>query len=215
MLGFEPGSTHIIFGQSGSGKTNFIFNLLKNKQTLFNDVPPINIRYYYGIWQNCYEDMQNVIPNIEFIKGLPSEQELMEFTDPNIHSLIVVDDLMNEASKSDVMELIFTRLSHHRFLSCFYILQNGFVQGKNQVTINLNAKYIEVFRSPRSLLQLSYLNSQLFPHMPGLLSAAYTDAMKDSEYGYIIIDLTAKCPDELRLRTKIFPSEQTIVYKDE
>jgi hypothetical protein len=138
----------------------------------------------------------------------------MEFTDPNSHTLIVIDDLMNDACKSNVVELIFTRISHHRFCSCFYILQNAFVQGKNQVSINLNAKYIEVFRSPRSLVQLSLLNTQLFPHMPGILAASYTDAMKEHQYGYIVIDLTPQCPDELRIRSKIFPSEQTIVYKN-
>jgi hypothetical protein len=94
-------------------------------------------------------------------------------------------------------------------------VQNAFIQGRKQITINLNAKYVEVFRSPRSLLQLSYLNSQIFPHTPGLLIKAYQDAMSQDKFGYIIIDLTASCPDELRIRTKIFPSENTIVYKND
>ena len=213
MLGFEPGSMHILFGQSGSGKTNFIKRILQNKEHLFGEQPPSIIKYYYGIWQNTYDQIQEIIENISFQQGLPTEDELLAFTDPEKHSLIIVDDLMDEAANSSVMELLFTRISHHRNCTCFYILQNAFIQGKKQVTINLNTKYMEVFRSPRSLLQLSYLNSQIFPHIPGLLIQAYNDIMKNEQYGYLIIDLTAQCPDELRLRTKIFPMEDTIIYK--
>ena len=70
-----------------------------------------------------------------------------------------------------------------------------------------------MFRSPRSLLQLTYLNNQIFPNNPGLLINSYKDIMNQEPFGYILIDLTAQCPDDLRIRTKIFPSERTIVYK--
>ena len=212
---FQAGSTHIVFGQSGSGKTRFIHRVLKHKRQVFGDRPPVKIQYYYGIWQDFFAEFEKDIDNITFHQGLPTEEELLAFSDPNIHTLIVIDDLMHEACNSQVIELIFTRLSHHRFLSCFYLLQNPFVQGKTQSTINVNAKYIEIFRSPRSLMQLRYLNSQLFPDCPGLLVDSYNDVMKCNQYGYLVIDLTANCPDEIRIRTKVFPGEQTIVYKND
>lgn len=215
MLPFEPGSTHLLFGQSGSGKTKFIQRLLRHKDEIFGDHPPVKILYCYGIWQDTFDELQDEIDIISFQKGLPSEDELMEFTDPNLHTCIIIDDLMHEGCDSEVVELIFTRISHHRFCSCFYILQNAFIQGKKQVTINLNAKYIEVFRSPRSLLQLNYLNNQIFPNYPALLSKSYYDVMKEDMYGYLVVDLTAQCPDELRIRTRIFPLEKTIIYKNE
>ena len=213
MLEFNPGSTHILSGQSGSGKTRFILRVLQNMDKIFGEHPPLKIRYYYGIWQDNYDQMKREIENISFQQGLPSEEELMNFTDPKSHTMIIIDDLMDEACNSQVVELIFTRISHHRFCSCFYIVQNAFVQGKKQMTINLNTKYVEVFRSPRSLLQLTYLNNQIFPNNPGLLINSYKDIMNQEPFGYILIDLTAQCPDELRIRTKIFPSERTIVYK--
>ena len=213
MLEFNPGSTHILSGQSGSGKTRFILRILQNIDKIFGEHPPLKIRYYYGIWQDNYDQMKREIENISFQQGLPSEEELMNFTDPKTHTMIIIDDLMDEACNSQVVELIFTRISHHRFCSCFYIVQNAFVQGKKQMTINLNTKYVEVFRSPRSLLQLTYLNNQIFPNNPGLLINSYKDIMNQEPFGYILIDLTAQCPDDLRIRTKIFPSERTIVYK--
>ena len=127
---FQPGSTHIVFGQSGSGKTRFIFKVLQHRHQLFEEKPPCKIRYYYGIWQDFFSEIEKDTDNITFHQGLPSEEELLEITDPNSHTLIIIDDLMHEACNSQVVELIFTRLSHHRFLTCFYLLQNLFVQGK-------------------------------------------------------------------------------------
>lgn len=213
MYPFEAGSCHITVGSSGTGKTCFIYELLKNKDVMFRDQPPIKIRYYYGIYQDLFDEMKREIPGISFQEGLPTEEELLEFCDPPNHVLILIDDLMSNASKSDLVEKIFTRISHHKNCSCFYILQNAFVQGKHQVTINLNAKYLEIFRSPRSLMQLSYLNNQIFPNKPNLLIDAYNDVMKNHKYGYVIVDVTPHCPDDLRVRTRIFPKEKTIIFK--
>ena len=212
MYPFISGSTHLVIGQSGSGKTQFIYRILKNKDTMFGEHPPKTVLFYYGIWQDAYEQMRREIKGIKFQEGLPTESELLKLTDPSEHTVIILDDVQHLAANSQVVELIFTRLSHHRHCTCFYLQQNAFVQGKHQVTISINAKYIEVFRSPRSLLQLQYLNAQIFPNSKNFLSQAYKDIMKHDAYGYLVIDLTAHCPDELRLRTAIFPGEDTIVY---
>ena len=182
MYPFIPSSTHLVIGQSGSGKTCYIYNVLKNKQTMFGDDPPATVLYYYGIWQDTYSEMQKDIEGIRFQEGLPTEAELMELTDPGVHTLIVLDDVQHLAANSQVVELIFTRLSHHRHCTCFYLQQNAYIQGKNQVTISMNAKYIEVFRSPRSLLQLQYLNAQIFPNSKNILIQAYKDIMSQEPY---------------------------------
>ena len=92
MLEFNPGSTHILSGQSGSGKTRFILRVLQNMDKIFGEHPPLKIRYYYGIWQDNYDQMKREIENISFQQGLPSEEELMDFTDPKIHTMIIIDD---------------------------------------------------------------------------------------------------------------------------
>ena len=215
MFPFEAGCTHITIGQSGSGKTQFIYKVLENKNVMFGSNPPQKIRYYYGIWQELFAEMLKVIDGLSFHEGLPTEEELLAFTDPNTHSLIILDDVMHLAANSQVVELIFTRISHHRCCSCFYLQQNAFIKGKNQITIAMNTKYIEVFRSPRSLMQLQYLNSQIFPNDKNILSKSYKDIMAEHKFGYLVIDLTAHCIDKLRIRSQIFPSDNTIVYINE
>ena len=83
---------------------------------------------------------------------------------------------------------------------------------ENQVTIALNAKYITIHRSPRALMQLNLINSQIFPNSKKFLAQVYVDVMKEDPFGYIVIALTAHCPEELKIRMRIFPNEETIVY---
>ena len=66
MFPFEAGCTHITIGQSGSGKTQFIYKVLKNKNVMFDNNPPQKIRYYYGIWQDLFTEMLEVIDGISF-----------------------------------------------------------------------------------------------------------------------------------------------------
>ena len=216
MLTFKPASTHMVFGQSGSGKTSYIFQVLRNKDKIFGDQEPQIIRFHYAIWQKSYDDVLSEIEGISFHQGLPTMEEIMEVTNPpNDHVVYILDDLQSEACKSDLVELIFTRVSHHRNLTCFYLLQNPYVQGKNQVTISMNTIYLTILRNPRGALQLKYANAQLFPNHKNFLTQAYEDVMKSDSFGYLLVDLSAHCPQELRVRTKIFPGEQTIIYKPE
>ena len=213
MFPFEAGCTHILVGQSGSGKTRFIKKLSENKNYMFEENIPLKIRYHYGIWQDLFNELLDTIPGISFHEGLPLEDDLLSFTNPKTHTILILDDIMHLASNSQVIELIFTRISHHRNCSCFYLVQNAFIKGKNQVTIAMNTKYIEFLRPPRSLMQLQYLNSQIFPNNKGLLIKAYTDIMSIHDFGYLIIDLTTHCLDKLRVRSQIFPGEQTVIFQ--
>lgn len=213
MLEFKAGCSHLISGQSGSGKSRFIYKILKNKDVMFGQDEPKAIRYYYGIWQSLYDKMKEEIDGITFHQNLPTEEEVLEFTSSDQHTVIVIDDLQDQACNSSVVELLFTRISHHRHCTCFYLLQNAFIQGSKQITIGLNAQYICIHRSPRSIGQLNLINRQIFTNSKHILADAYSDVMKRDNFGYILIDLTPHCPDELRIRTRIFPGEQTIVYR--
>jgi len=212
MYPFQPGTTHILAGQSGAGKSMYVYNILKHQNVMFGNSPPKQIKYYYGIDQPLYEEMRTTIPNISFQLGLPSQEDLEEFTDPSYHTLIIIDDLMESVKCSSIVEDIFTKISHHRYCSCFLLLQNLYVQGKCMRTINLNAKYITVFRNPRDAFQLQILGRQLFPTRPNALLESFEDCLENDKFAYLTIDLTPHTPHNHRMRTRIFPSESTIVY---
>ena len=87
---FSSPSTILISGSTGSGKTTFIKKVLEEKKTIFQ-IEPTRIIYFYSIWQDIYEQMEEV----EFYSGLPSNlDEFFIKKEKKEHILILFDDLM-------------------------------------------------------------------------------------------------------------------------
>lgn len=93
--------------------------------------------YFYGVYQDLFEEMERRLPNLTLHQGLPSMPEIEEFAEGK-NDLIVLDDLMRDVLESKTAELLFTRGCHHRKLSVVFIIQNIYGQGKSARTIALS-----------------------------------------------------------------------------
>jgi len=124
-------------------------------------------------------------------------------------TLLIIDDLMAETDSR--ITKLFTKGSHHKNTSIVYISQNLFSKNRENRDINLNTHYIVLFKNPRDRAQVAHLGRQIFPDGSKYFMEAFQDATS-SPYDYLLIDLTTTTPDNLRLRTHIFPDEQTFVY---
>lgn len=211
MFPFESPTTISISGATGSGKTTWLFRLLKNTQTLFSKNQPRKILYCYSVWQDMFEKMEIEIPNIEFNEGIPTESVIDSLTSNQKHNIIVLDDLMGEVVKNERVEHLFTRGSHHRKLTIIYLNQNMFCQGKHARTISLNTHYLILLKNLRDASQIITLGRQIFPKQSNMLEESYKDALS-YPFGYLVVDLYPHTHQDFRLRTKIFPGEDTIVY---
>lgn len=207
MIHFIHPFTAIVAGPSGCGKSNFVTNFIK----YVKDV--CNTSFVRTTW--CFDEMQPLynLQGVNYHHGIP-DLSIFDGRDAN---LLIIDDLMRE-SDGRVVD-IFTKGSHHRNLSVFYITQNIFHQGKGQRDISLNSSYIIYFKNPRDKTQIRYLARQVSPENPKFMEEAYKDATKEA-HGYLIIDLKQDTNDLCRLKTSIFPPEKhcsvyipTKVYK--
>jgi hypothetical protein len=124
--------------------------------------------------------------------------------------LIILDDLLNTAYSKDVCDL-FTKGSHHRYISVNLITQNLFHQGKFCRDISLKAKYIVVLKNVREREQFSHLARQVLPHDNKGLSDAYLNATVEP-HGYLVLDLSQDTNDILRFRTCIFPEKEPPIF---
>ena len=210
MIPFEVPSTFSISGTTKSGKTTWVFKLFKELNVMFNK-PVHKILYCYGVWQDKFDEMERVIPNISFCEGIPTSKQIEDFADGN-HNVIVLDDLMLECVSNREICLLFTRGAHHKKLTIFYVNQNMFCQGKHARTITLNCHYIVLFQNLRDCSQIQKLGQQLFPGQGRFLLNAYKDAT-EMEYGYLVIDISPHTDQHFRLRTEIFPQEITKIYQ--
>ena len=202
--------TCVLAGNSGSGKTTFMERfLIHQKEMMLAPAPLEEIVWCYGgAWQPAYERMERAGLVTRFEEGL-----MTVTADNNIDGrpkLIVIDDLMCETDQR--VTKLFTKDSHHQNISVIYIVQNLFGKNKEQRTISLNSHYLVIFKNPRDASQITHLAKQMYPGRVKYMQEAYKDAT-DRPHGYLLVDLTQSCPDQLRLRTGIFPDDdQHVVY---
>jgi predicted ATPase len=199
----------IISGASKSGKTTLVRNLLMISEHIFTN-KPAHVICYYKFMQDIYRDMHSAglinelisLDDEEFTYGNILEK-IKPYQNTN-GSLIIFDDTMTEIS--DDFEQVFTNLSHHQNTSVIFITQNLFYNDKSYRTMSLNADYFFIMKNARDKLQITNLAKQFCPGNSTYVTQSFMDATK-SPFSYLLIDFTQKAPDNLRLRSKIFPHE--------
>jgi hypothetical protein len=196
----------LVSGGTKSGKTTFVKRLLSYANVLI-EPPPENITYFYAEYQDTFGEIQNLVPGIKCTQGLPDD--ILDSINPETHNLFIIDDMMGE---SDGVISKFTKKSHHGNLSVIYIVQNLFQHGKEHRTISLNASYLCLTKNVRDASQIMHLAKQIYPSQTEFFQQAFQLATKEA-YSYLFADLTPTCPDEIRLRSGIFPTDTHYVYQ--
>lgn len=193
-------TTILITGPTMSGKSHFVKRLIMEKDYLFLN-PPEKVLYAYSIWQDSFNEMKNVT----FHQGLP-ERDMLER-----NTLLILDDVMAEASVSDQVMKVFTMDSHHKNITCIFLTQNIFPPGKYARTISLNTHYIILFATKRDKLQIQTIGRQMFPGQSAFFMESYRDSTS-KPYGYLLCDLHPATDKRFQLRTNIFQDEHPLVY---
>ena len=204
LLQLNVPSTWVICGPSLSGKTEFIYKVIKHSSCMFN-APFDKIYYFYGVWQKGFE---NIEENVDFMEGLPT-QEFIDNTSSNQPILVVIDDQQQIALNSELIANLFTKYSHHKNITVLLVLQNLFHQGKFARDISLNTHYFVLFKNQRDINQVKILGNQL--GLSNHLFKSYIEATKNP-FSYLLIDLAPGSNNEFMLRSNIFPNEDPTIY---
>ena len=204
LVPFQAGSPIMIAGPTGSGKTFWTNKFLINQ--MFSE-PVSSVLYCYGVYQTYYDKME--IPNLELHEGLPSLDKVQSLNDGKFH-VIVLDDLMEYIVKSVETQNLFTKYCHHYNITAIFLTQNVFAQGPCSRTISINTHILVLFANKRDESQAMNLGKQLYPSNSKVFMEAYEDATS-TVHGYLVIDCDPTSPRDLKLRTHIFPGEQTVM----
>ena len=198
--------TAIVAGPTKAGKTVWVRKLVQNLEQMVFPIPE-EVYWCYSEWQPLYGEVEATNSRVHFLQGLPDIQELKTGTEKP--KLLILDDFMQEMKGDKRLVQLFTKGSHHWNVSIVHIVQNLFFDGLR--TSRVNAQYLILMKNPSDKLQAATLAKQLYPGKTGYFMEAYTDACKDS-YGYLFVDLCQETPENMRLRTKVFPGELQIAY---
>ena len=205
-------------GSSRSGKTEFVLQLIKRSNELFQSGIKFNsVLYCYSTLQNALIDLEKDMKGTVVLhKNLPSEETIQSLStseiDPEKELLVVLDDLMYQAIASQDVAHLFTS-GRHMNLTVIYITQSLFEKGRYSRTIALNTCYVVLFKNRRDHKQIRHFASQMYSKegVVGFMEA-YADATS-SPYEYLVVDLHSDSPDDFRIRSKIFPENVTTIYK--
>lgn len=180
----------IIFGMSGSGKTHFILEVIKNK--LIHPFPD-KIFYMYNVEQDFMKTWNSTgNPEINFIKGLDFEQ--MDTAEP---SMLVIDDLIL-SNNAQVAEM-FILGSHHKRISLFYLTQSLFHNDNIYRTMSNNSHYMVLFHSLRNTRQLNTLAHQIFAGKDLQRALNAYKRASERERGFVIFSFSPLLPQELAI----------------
>ena len=198
---FHP-FTGVISGPTGCGKSHWVMNFIRNIDVMMKPRPDRIIWCYAEKQLDLEQELSSVV---EFREGMPDPDDF----DGSERVLIIVDDFMSECNSN--ITSLFTKGSHHRNISVWFLIQNFFHQGKEIRSITLNAHYILLFKNPRDRQQQAILARQMYGKNSRMLEEAYADATA-RPHGYLLIDLKQQTPDNQRLRTNVLPEENLAVY---
>lgn len=159
LLPFSAPTTVLICGSTQSGKTHFTKKLLQNTNGLFS-MPVNKIIYAYSEHQPMFDEMEQTIPNISLHQGLPSKEDIEQYTEGVNHTIVVLDDLMLQVAQSQDCVHLFTVTSHHRNVTTIMLSQNLYPPGKYARTISLN---VILFKNYRDSRQIITFGSQILP----------------------------------------------------
>ena len=208
LVPFQAGSPIMVAGPTDtqiSCKTYWTHKLLTNR--MFTE-HVTSVLYCYGVYQSYYNEMK--IPNLEFHEGLPSLEKVQSLNDGQFH-VIVLDDLMEYIIKCVETQNLFTKYCHHYNITAIFLTQNVFAQGPCSRTISINTHILVIFANKRDKSQALNLVKQLYPCNSKVFMEAYEDATSVL-HGYLVIDYNPKSSRDLKLRTNIFPGEETVCY---
>jgi len=201
----------VISGMPSSGKSTLTGQLLERRNKVIRTLDGSSIDkvlYCYTEFQPAFfRDLAKRVPCIQFHKGLP--EEYADGSDKP--TIVVLDDLMNEVSKSNDALSAFTRTSHHRNVNLIILVQNFF--HKNLRSITTSCHYLCFMKNPRDSSSIYCLGRQMNGGKKNeVLEEAYKDCLS-KPYGYIFVDCSQHQNEKYRIRSCLFPENCTVYCK--
>ena len=200
---FQHPYSMMVVGPSQCGKTHFVHQLLTHNCIAYPDKKPVLVCWYYNQWQPKYDEIERALKSrIRFGQGLPELEEDLSNINNSRHTIIVLDDLMAQATDSPVVSKLFTQ-GRHRNASVILLLQNMFPKGKYNTDISRNATYKVLFRSPGDRKQIDIMAEQTFAKdRPRFMQAYHRET--DRPYGYIVVDNHPRTTSEHQVVGNVF-----------
>ena len=154
--------------------------------------------------------MRKEIENLEFVCGVNFEF-IDSFKNNATKYLVILTTPKRRFANQRAFVDNATAL-RHRGLSTIYVKHNLFHQSKLGRDVELQNTHIVLFKSPRDVMQVATLSTQLG------LGSELVDSYRDAAsvpFGHLLIDLSPRTDDRLRYCTNTGPFPQNFISRTE
>ena len=135
-------------GPTQSGKTYFVQEILKYNRIVYEEQKSIRIFWYYNQWQEFYEKLEKSLgKSIRFERGVLELSEDLGEINARYNNIIILDDLMAEATDSPVASRLFTQGAIET-PALSYCCKTCFLRGN---IIHISAEMLVLGSLPKSL----------------------------------------------------------------
>ncbi len=164
-ISLQMGCGFILAGPTSSGKSNFVRNMIKCRNFLFDR----NIKNVYIVCsniQNIYEDLVKTKDVKKIFYEMPTENEILDIAKIGKKkggTILILDDILPEIEKaSNFIQKLFTETCHHNDMSVFLCVQNLFYNNGVFRTLSRNAGYLIPFKNPRDKVTFVVIGEFLY-----------------------------------------------------
>lgn len=204
---FRDPARIIVAGFSNSGKTVLVSKLIKKYHEKFDKI------FICGV---SYHPLQKELAIADKISVSKDIINPLEDREAGEKTLLVLDDLYLKAMQNQLVVEAFIK-GRHSDLSVILITQNLFMKGPFARDISLNATHFILLRI-RDRGQIENLARQIYgKRYVGDVLEIYKRTVLQKPYGYVLLDLTLKTPQQLQFRSNIVgepPCELVYTYGD-
>ena len=198
------GSKILICGPPGSGKTHFVFDLLRHGNRLFSDTNSLqNVIFFYQKWQPLYDENISLVR--EFCQDPPSLNIIEEKTAAFSSSVVVLDDALPKLD-SDLYSLFLVD-ARHAGITVIFLSQSMFAKQKIYREISLSATYVVLFKNPRCMRQIAnFIMQSASCNGQSEMIWKIIKKVYQKPHSYLFLDFCQESDENIKYRTDIFNS---------
>lgn len=184
--GLDPGFRMIISGSSATGKSTLVHNLLLNNNGLLSR-PFQRIIYLRGVETKETRALQELYGDKMIVfDGIPSADVLVPLCKVGPDTVLVIEDLDQEACSSTVVGKFFTAYAHHHGVSIILSTQNMFCPGRERLTLVRNATHLVLFPNYLDLSVIRTIAQRVYPQDPSFVVKLFEQLTREP-FGYLSI----------------------------
>jgi GTPase SAR1 family protein len=197
----------LVAGASSSGKSTLIRKILLDENGLLTKQFE-RVVYLRGVPTWGEEILRNKFGEaFTVFDFIPRDRVLLPLCQTGQHTVLVIEDLDDQACSSALISQIFTRYSHHYGFSVILSTQNIFRPGKERLTLTRNATHIVLFQNNLDHSVVRSLAYKIHPKDPQSVVELFEKVVEEP---YAYLSFWSECAPELKFRSHVTDSIQRV-----